>query len=345
MNRCVLAAVLAGLVAPLVGCGGPPLQFPLPDAELFVGADQEPLKLTAAQRQQIWQILDTQFGTPDEPKLPEVLRDIPGLKPERLAEGGKQYRRLCMHCHGLAGDGNGPTAPFLYPRPRDYRPGVFKFTSTGVGAKPTWDDIYYTLVRGAPGTAMPSFRAYSEETLAALVDYVIYLSARGQAERLLAATLTEFDELGDEDVEDAISLVASQWKAAPGAIVQPETAKPEFTMESVERGRKLFLASEKGNCAACHGESGRGDGPSAEVDPNTGQPMRDYWGFRIRPTDLTTGLLRGGRRPIDLYRRIHTGVKGTPMPGQAGNLTSDEIWDVVHFVLYLPYQGAQASAR
>ncbi len=344
MRRSVLVAVIAGAVLPVVGCGGPPLQFPLPDAELYVGPDQEPLKLTAEQRQQIWRILDAQFGTPDQPKVPDPIKEIPGFKTERLVEGGRAYRKLCMHCHGLDGDGDGPTAPFLNPRPRDYRPGVFKFTSTAVGAKPTWDDLHYTLVRGAPGTAMPSFRAYPEETLAALVDYVIYLSVRGQVERLLAATLTEFDELADEDIEDAITLVAGQWKAAPGAVVQPDSDKAPFTMESVKRGRELFLASDKGNCAACHGESGRGDGPSAEVDPNTGQPMRDYWGFRIRPTDLTTGLLRGGRRPIDIYRRIHTGVKGTPMPGQAGNLSSDEIWDLVNFVLYLPYQGAQARA-
>ncbi len=46
-------------------------------------------------------------------------------------EGGYAlYRRHCLHCHGVSGAGDGPTAPFLYPRPRDYRKGLFKFTST-----------------------------------------------------------------------------------------------------------------------------------------------------------------------------------------------------------------------
>ena len=49
------------------------------------------------------------------------------------------YRRHCLHCHGVSGAGDGPTAPFLYPIPRDYRRGLFKFTSTPNGARPVRD--------------------------------------------------------------------------------------------------------------------------------------------------------------------------------------------------------------
>ena len=48
----------------------------------------------------------------------------------RQAGGYALYRLHCLHCHGVSGAGDGPTAPFLYPRPRDYRKGLFKFTST-----------------------------------------------------------------------------------------------------------------------------------------------------------------------------------------------------------------------
>ncbi len=47
----------------------------------------------------------------------------------RQAGGYALYRRNCLHCHGVSGAGDGPTAPFLYPPPRDYRRGIFKFTS------------------------------------------------------------------------------------------------------------------------------------------------------------------------------------------------------------------------
>jgi hypothetical protein len=53
------------------------------------------------------------------------------------------------------------------------------------------------------------------------------------------------------------------------------------------------------------------------------------------------GTLHGGRRPIDIYRRIYTGINGTPMPGSAepdsekgetAEQRSDRIWHLVHFV-------------
>src|SRR5579871_3796418 len=57
----------------------------------------------------------------------KVDKSQPGWK---LQEGRNLYMRHCLHCHGVSGDGDGPTAQYLNPRPRDYRQGVFKFTST-----------------------------------------------------------------------------------------------------------------------------------------------------------------------------------------------------------------------
>ena len=48
----------------------------------------------------------------------------------RLKDGRNLYMQHCLHCHGVSGDGAGPTAKFLNPRPRDYRQGIFKFKST-----------------------------------------------------------------------------------------------------------------------------------------------------------------------------------------------------------------------
>ncbi|MEQ1828010.1 MAG: cytochrome c, partial [Pirellula sp.] len=51
------------------------------------------------------------------------------------------YRKHCVQCHGLSGDGYGPAAGLLAPYPRDFRRGTFKFKSTPVGSKPTQSDI------------------------------------------------------------------------------------------------------------------------------------------------------------------------------------------------------------
>ena len=77
------------------------------------------------------------------------------------AEGGYAlYRKHCLQCHGVFGAGDGPTSTFLVPRPRDYRPGIFKFTSTNpTNAKPSRADLRKTLLYGLHGTSMPGFEA------------------------------------------------------------------------------------------------------------------------------------------------------------------------------------------
>lgn len=113
------------------------------------------------------------------------------------------YREHCAHCHGLAGDGAGSTAGFLNPYPRDFRLGKFKFKSTPLRQAPTHDDMIQLLVRGIPGTAMPSFKNLPQEHLEALADYVRYLSVRGQFERFLIAELSRLD--GDRLLPKSIS--------------------------------------------------------------------------------------------------------------------------------------------
>ncbi|MCZ6596338.1 MAG: cytochrome c, partial [Planctomycetota bacterium] len=104
-------------------------------------------------------------------------------------------------------------------------------------------------------------------------------------------------------------------------------------------------------CASCHGPDGRGGGPSAEErNPVTGEmePVKDDWGNPIIIRDLTRGLFRFGRRPIDLYRRIYAGINGTPMPSHSAMkapgtndrmLSDEDLWDIVHYVRSLSSHG------
>ena len=74
----------------------------------------------------------------------------------------------------------------MIPKPRDYRPGIFKFTSTTYGAKPLREDLIRTVKRGIRGTSMPAFALLPPGDLDAVVDYVLTLTHRGELEAQLA---------------------------------------------------------------------------------------------------------------------------------------------------------------
>ena len=97
-----------------------------------------------------------------------------------LAESAEMYRQQCLHCHGASGGGDGPTANFLEPRPRDYRQGIFKWVAVGYQEQPRRADLYKILHDGVNGTSMPSFARFSHGELHDLVDYVRLLAIRGQ---------------------------------------------------------------------------------------------------------------------------------------------------------------------
>ncbi len=303
-------------------------------------------------------------------------RTATGLRIERLraAAGavasdavGKQrglYRRHCVACHGISGDGAGPSAAVLTPYPRDFRSGLFKYTSTAGGAKPTRGDLRRTLRSGLPGTAMPSFAVLPEEEIDVLVEYVQYLSIRGQTEGYVMAQVLDEDEKLPLDIavmcEEGALPAAQSWAAAETlAIVPPAMRDPPAT--ATTRGRAIFLRKQS-RCIDCHGTAGHGDGPRVGElydDWNQRKMASSAEGvversrrFRLplqplRPRNFHEGIFRGGDRPQDLYWRIAVGIKGTPMPafgpapGSPGVLSPEEIWDVVYYVRSL--SGKQIS--
>lgn len=242
---------------------------------------------------------------------------------DRLDAGRDAYQSYCIGCHGSTGDGAGPAARHLEPRPRNFRKGVFKFTSTSTGEAPLPADIFQTLTRGLSGSSMPDFRLVSLETRWDLVHYVRYLAIRGSYEQLLLDIAWEDEELPEPD--DLADTILRRWSPATLRSVYPPIPEPPYGPETVAHGRELFLSPSGANCVACHGEAGKGDGASAG-------DFRDDWGYPIRPRDLTTGVYRAGAEPAALYRSIATGVSGTPMPAYAGSLSPEDIWALVHFV-------------
>lgn len=268
-----------------------------------------------------------------------------------LAESAVMYRQQCWHCHGTAGGADGSTAPYLNPLPRDYRRGIFKFTALKDKARPRHTDLFRVLAEGVYLTAMPSFRRFSDAQLHGLVDYVTLLAKRGETEILLVDEYDPDEGLPLETVQETYAFVTERWTQGEDAVIRYDGEVPHATPERIAHGRELFLDPKQANCVQCHGEHGRGTydtprPPSAwERNAATGEleVVKDDWGNPIEVRNLSRGVFRFGRRPIDLFRRIYAGINGTPMPahfnmqitepdGTQRPLGEDDIWDLVHYV-------------
>lgn len=219
--------------------------------------------------------------------------------------GQTVYEQQCAACHGLRGEGDGPAAVWLYPKPRRFNSGLFKIKSTAAGFLPTDEDLFQTTTRGMPGSSMPSFTYLPEAQRREVVQYVKYLTAYTNA---AGQRINFFEE------------EKSSGKVGVPIVVPPE---PPVTVQSLAAGQALY---SKMNCFTCHGLNGEGMGPSSPS-------LKDVWGFSLPARDFNTGGFRGGHRGTDLYLRVNTGLAGTPMPAFDEKLMSaEQRWAVVHYV-------------
>ncbi len=252
----------------------------LPDTTYHLRAETEKLDLPAKHKAQIATYLAMFHGTPANPKMampdePAVEKaysvyeavaeaddpaaakdrpvegvyriagnDAPGFGKLHLQLGREVYTRQCAGCHGTTGDGKGPAGAYLNPPPRDYRNGVFKFTSTPRGSKPRREDLRRILKYGAKGTSMPAFRFLSEQETEAVIDYVMVLASRGELEiALLREAETELDEGDDFDPEvvaEYVTDIGASWKRAEDELVRPITVNPPRTPDTIHAGAIAF---------------------------------------------------------------------------------------------------------
>jgi DMSO reductase family type II enzyme heme b subunit len=133
------------------------------------------------------------------------------------------YDQWCSSCHGEKGDGKGPAADFVWPKPREFTKGTYKFKSTGSGEPPVDADIARTIRQGNPGTSMPAWPRFSDDEVKSLVVYLKQFSP------------------------DTFSIQGTPLKIDP----------PGGGAKRVAQGKEMY---QSGKCWECHGKAGRGDG-------------------------------------------------------------------------------------
>jgi DMSO reductase family type II enzyme heme b subunit len=181
------------------------------------------------------------------------------------ANAGKAvYERKCIGCHGEKGDGKGPAAELLLPKPRDFTKGLYKIRSTA-NKTPTDQDLFRIVSDGMPGTSMPAWEVLPERDRRNVVAYIK-------------------------------TFAPETFKEPPKKLELPKEVGSSEA--SIKRGKEMFEAIE---CHKCHGTDGRADGPSRpELKDEWGHPvapanLTKRWTFRggRSRTEIATRIANG----------------------------------------------------
>ena len=143
----------------------PPFEYLGPDKIKLLIAYKQSLGFKNAdrrmERQRAWKekAIEAYEAGPEEnvkwlhSHVPEGWRSITNPYPTTdvgLARGHVIYQNNCLGCHGPIGDGMGPAQPYLYPPPLNFTLLKGRGISGGI--------LYYQIMNGITGTAMPYFK-------------------------------------------------------------------------------------------------------------------------------------------------------------------------------------------
>lgn len=118
-------------------------------------------------------------AAPAPAPAPTVKADMSLPMPNNLrgdaAKGGRFYAGNCATCHGLKGDGKGPRAYFIRPKPRN----LIDATSRAAYNRPA---LFAAISMGKLGTEMPAWsKVLSEQEIADVAEYVYQQFIQGKA--------------------------------------------------------------------------------------------------------------------------------------------------------------------
>ena len=242
--------------------------------------------------------------------------------------GAELYQFRCAMCHGEHGAADTPVAELLYPRPRDFTYGLFKYKTSPGELPPRDEDLFDAIMYGMEGTAMPGWSTLlADEQITSLIPVIKSFDT--------FATWAP-EHAADEDFDDDGRYLKSDYRVITEQ--EPTDGQISYTPESITLGWQVAAD----NCKECHGEEGRGNITSSTR-------LEDDWGNRIWPRDLTspwTWRTTNGASRDEIIRNIFTratiGIPGTPMPAlRAGSTSEDDTvnvedrWHLANYVYSL----------
>src|SRR5437773_4770595 len=188
----------------------------------------------------------------------------------------------------------------MLPRPRNFTGAVYKIRTTASGQLPTDADLMRAIDEGLSGSAMPAWKGRLSDA----------------ERRNVMAYLKTFSSFFADTSQHVVPL---KFSSVPGG---------GSSVAALKEGRQFY---DSIGCRKCHGDQGRGDGPSAPT-------LKDDAGFPIFAADLHENWrFRGGSGVEDIYHRLRTGLDGTPMPSFSDLidqkfLTDEQLWRLAQYV-------------
>lgn len=290
----------------------------------------------------VWNVITFLYDYTEEvPRIwdAEISKIVTGMKTEladkRAKMKGKElYDLRCSVCHGEDGAGDGVAADTLYPRPRDFTLGLFKY-KTSPGTLPVRDeDLFDTIKYGLTATGMPGWsKLMTDEQISSLIPVLKRFD--------ITATWSP-EDAEDEDFDDDGHYKKDDFKQITE--VEPLDGQIAYSADSVAKGKTAFEP-----CYECHGVEGRGD-------LRSGKRLADDWGYRIWPRDLNKEWSwRNTNRTAEkepekvrdqiiknIYTRLSIGIPGTPMPahraegeGNEDPVSLEDRWHIANYVYSL----------
>ncbi len=241
-----------------------------------------------------------------------------------LAQGKKVYTTYCIGCHGVEGDGQGPSAAFLDPKPRNFKRAEFRFSSRLSGDLPTDEDLFRTITEGLHGTSMPAWPLLPETDRRAVISYIK-------------------------------TFASETWKNASPSVPTAITEDPYYGQdktEAIRRGETVYHGMAQ--CYSCHSgyispekinearaAFGMGSQEGYREDLRLSRMITNEDGTTIRPPDFTWDKLKRGSDPNTLYHVIGNGLSGVAMPTWKGVFPEEDLWSLVYYVQSLETQRPQ----
>ena len=234
---------------------------------------------------------------------------------ETLNLGHLTYTEYCVSCHGVNGDGKGVASKGMYPPPRNFTLGLYKFGNVASGEAPHDKDFYRIIRHGLNGTAMLKWDI-SDKRLDAVTQYI----------KTFAPQVWENKEqvLGE------------------AMVLPPDPYANGYKTQGIQIGKEVYHTLA--NCQSCHSAYAtkaemlewakryKQDAPTFDETLYVIKPQDSDHGYKSIPPDFTWHEIRSANNVEEIALRLASGVGGTSMPSWKGVIEDDQLWAVAYYV-------------